>query len=160
MSGEREFIQEAVDRLQVGECITIDCHTFDRAFACGWPTIYRTSTEAFLSSQTGSAWGRIRVSRDMMTGDATISKHEEGSRRVYADPDREHLYRRDADGGLDFVGEKSGGQAPARSGHGKSSLMMSAGGSGGRGGTSDTGGRSMPVDDDGPDPPLTPEKPS
>jgi hypothetical protein len=97
---ERDFIQMHVDRLNLGQCVTFDGLVFARAFPCGFPSIYNTSVEAFLSRQVGSAWGCIRAEQDPLTGNVTVSRHEEGQHRVYVDPDRAHLYRRDEHGHL------------------------------------------------------------
>jgi hypothetical protein len=94
----RKFLQEMVRRMKVGEYLKVDGREFVRAFPCGWPSMYRTNTEAFLSAQIGSSWGCVRATQDPINGTVTISKHEEDTRRHYVDPDREHLFKKDVDG--------------------------------------------------------------
>jgi hypothetical protein len=101
MKGSKAFIQAEVDKMKIGQRLVIPRHVFEDAFNdVGWPSIYNTSIESFLSKQIGSAWGCIRCECDLMTGDYIISKHEESEKRYYTDPDREYLYDRQHDGTL------------------------------------------------------------
>ncbi len=63
-----EYIREECYRMKEGEGINISRYVFNEAFPCGWPSIYRTPTEAFLSSMIGSAWGIWRVAQNPETG--------------------------------------------------------------------------------------------
>lgn len=87
------MIRELCRNIKVGEQIEIARQCFEDEFRCGWPTIYRTPREAFLSSQIGSAWGTYRCEQNPITGNYRISRHEPGKERVYIDPDREDWYR-------------------------------------------------------------------
>lgn len=79
--------------MKIGEHIEINREMFQDAFPCGWPTIYRTHRQAFLSCHIGSSWGAWRCEENPMTGNYEISRHEPGNERVYIDPDREHLWK-------------------------------------------------------------------
>jgi len=72
------------------------------SFYFGWPTIYNSIEQAFLSSMIGSAYGEWIIKRYFEKDVFKICRHEPGNKRVYADPDREWLYKRDADGFLEF----------------------------------------------------------
>jgi len=101
----RKYIQDQVDAMKVGERLVVKRRDFADAFRCGFPSIYNTPMEAFLSAQVGSAWGRIRATENPETGDIVVSKHEESDNRHYVDPDRAHLFKRGADGYLHHIDE-------------------------------------------------------
>lgn len=100
MNKERRFIKHVCKRMKVGECYTISRRIFHQAYPCGWPSIYETTEQAFLSSMVGSAWGAWRVWKNSENGDVTISKHHPSNKRYYVDPDRSHLFKRMPDGSL------------------------------------------------------------
>lgn len=104
----RNYVDKLCNNLKIGECITISYFKFEEAFPYGYPSIYRTSVEAFLSSKIGAAWGCWKVTQDFFTRNYTISRHEESNQRVYCDPDREHLFKRNKEGFLipKYEGEK------------------------------------------------------
>ena len=79
----------------------IDGRLFDEAFLCGWPTIYKTPEQAFLSSMIGSGCGMWRISRDLETRNVIISRHKVSNKRYYIDPDREYLFTKQPDGTLE-----------------------------------------------------------
>lgn len=97
-SSARRIIESHCARMKEGERLTVACRLFLEAYPCGWPSIYDTPEQTFLSSKIGSAWGVWRVSVNPENGNRTISKHAEGERRVYVDPDRQHYFRRIFDG--------------------------------------------------------------
>lgn len=99
---EKRYIQSLCYRLNEGERIDISGRLFEEAFVCGWPTIYNTPIEAFLSSMIGSAWGVWTCERNPIRDYYTIGRHPEGHERTYVDPDRAHLFRRGEDGFLHF----------------------------------------------------------
>ncbi|KKM78061.1 hypothetical protein LCGC14_1363780 [marine sediment metagenome] len=101
MSEKGEYIKAQCNRMKVGDCLRINRFEFSDAFAFGWPTIYETPIQAFLSSMMGSMWGVWRAEQDLETGDIIISRHEESKKRYYVDPDREHLFKRVEDGTLE-----------------------------------------------------------
>ena len=51
----KEYIEYQCYRMKIGEYIKFDRLVFSDAFAFGWPTIYETPIQAFLSSMIGSA---------------------------------------------------------------------------------------------------------
>ena len=88
------MIRELCRHMKVGERVEIAREIFQDEFPCGWPTIYRTYSQAFLSSQIGSAWRAWKCHQDPISGNYIVSHHEPGNTRVYIDPDREHLWKR------------------------------------------------------------------
>jgi hypothetical protein len=100
MFNERSYCDDMCNHLKIGESIVFDHHIFQKAYVSGWPSIYNTSIEAFLSSKIGSAWGCWTCIQDIVTGDYIVSHHEESDKRVYCDPDRQHLFKKDKDGYL------------------------------------------------------------
>jgi len=100
MNREREYIRELCSRMTEGKEMAIARGVFQDAYPSGWPSIYNNSMEAFLSSMIGSAWGVWTVRQDFETGNYVIGRHREGNRRVYIDPDRAYLFKKDADGYL------------------------------------------------------------
>lgn len=97
----REYIKKELYRLKIGEYLKLDRHMFNDAFPCGFPSIYRTHEQAFLSTMIGSGWGAWRIRQDFETGDYIITRHQEENKRYYVDPDREHLFRKLSDGTLE-----------------------------------------------------------
>ncbi len=98
---DREGIDGHCRRMKVGEWLTFDMRAFNRAYPCGWTSIYETHEQAFLSSMIGSMWGTYTVHYDGFKSAVTIKRHEEGERVVYVDPDRAHHYRKTPDGYLE-----------------------------------------------------------
>jgi hypothetical protein len=78
--------------MKVGEWLTIGLRQFQEAYPCGWPSIYETHEQAFLSTMMGSMYGAYRVSADLQKGIITISRYQEDDKIHYVDPDRAHLY--------------------------------------------------------------------
>ncbi len=103
MKYKKEYIQSICYRMKPGEHIKFNRYEFSNAFAFGWPTIYETPIQAFLSSMIGSGCGVWRVVRDQETGDIIVSRHEESEKRYYIDPDRRHLFKRVEDGTLERI---------------------------------------------------------
>jgi hypothetical protein len=99
----REYLAEHLDRMKIDERLDIEGHIFRRAYSWGWPTIYNTPFEAFLSSRIGSAWGCWGVYHRGDKDVYVVSRHKEGKKRVYVDPDRAHLFKRMPDGSLEHV---------------------------------------------------------
>lgn len=92
--------------MKVGQRYHIEGRAFRDAYRCGWPTIYNTPEEAFLSSMPGSAYGTFTVKRaEPVRDEYIIERHEEGDKRVYVDPDRRHLFK-EVDGFLEYTGGK------------------------------------------------------
>ena len=98
---EREHIHLECYRMKVGERAILPRRLFNVAFPCGYPSIYQTSIQAFLSGMIGSGCGVWRAEQDPETGDIMVSRHEESKKRYYVDPDREHLFKRVEDGSLE-----------------------------------------------------------
>lgn len=90
---EREYCDRLCQRLKIGEEICFDKYVFEDAYPCGFPSIYNNHMEAFLSSKIGSAWGCWKVERNPISGYYIVSRHEEGTKRVYVDPDRALLFK-------------------------------------------------------------------
>ena len=80
-----------VSRMKPGQYVDIDAWEFQDAYPSGWPSIYPSAREAFLSSQVGSGWGSVTCERHPK-GHYTIGIHEPGDKRVYVDPDREDWF--------------------------------------------------------------------
>jgi len=94
-SEARKYVERIVLTMKPGQCVQIDRDVFESAYRCGWPSIYETPRQAFLSSQVGSGWGAVtcRAPDHVLNQHYyTIGKHEEGPRRVYVDPDRESWF--------------------------------------------------------------------
>ena len=100
MSVERDYIDRICDGMKTGQCLDVSLSVFQKAYPCGWPSIYETHDQAFLSSKIGAMWGCWRLYRNPTRPVVTISRHESGDQAVYVDPDRAHLYRLDPDGHL------------------------------------------------------------
>lgn len=97
---ERNYINSHLIRMEVGQRINFSSDVFEKAFPCGWPSIYRTHEQAFLSAQMGSAFGAWTCEKSLTDGSYRVGKHEEGKKRVYVDPDREHYFKKNDDGTL------------------------------------------------------------
>ena len=98
---ERKCLEKEFRRMKPGERIDVCPNIFQRAYPCGFPSIYQTHEQAFLSSRVGSSWGVCRVKLNFESFAYIISRHEESDKRYYVDPDREHLFRRMPDGTLE-----------------------------------------------------------
>jgi hypothetical protein len=96
----RGYLKEECYRMKVGQRLVIDRRIFQDAFICGFPSIYETSEQAFLSSMIDSGRGTWRVHRDFEKGDYVVSRHKPSDKRYYIDPDREHLFKKLPDGSL------------------------------------------------------------
>ena len=97
----RHYVESELRTLDVGQSIVIERHIFQEAYRCGWPGMYETPEQAFLSGRVGSAWGTWRVRVLPESGDRIVSRHEAGEKRVYCDPDREWMFKRMPDGTLE-----------------------------------------------------------
>jgi hypothetical protein len=97
-----EYIRRKCERMKVGQCLVFERNFFNDAFPCGWPSIYETPDQVFLSSMVGSAFGGWKVDRNYRTGDVRVSRHKESDRRYYVDPDRQHLFTKMPDGTLEL----------------------------------------------------------
>ena len=107
MNNFREFIEDELSRMAIGQEIWFEPWIFSQAFPCGWPSIYRTPREAFLSSRVGSAWG-CWTCEEERRGALRVGRHKgDETRRVYCDPDREDWFDRLPSGEL--VPKKGGG---------------------------------------------------
>ena len=95
-----QYIKKECYRMKEGERVTVERRMFQDAFTYGFPTIYWTPREAFLSSMIDSGRGTFRVSQNLETGNYTISRHKPENERYYVDPDRRHLFNKQADGTL------------------------------------------------------------
>lgn len=98
MSDLKSYIQGQIYSMKIGQELKISRRTMNEAFPCGWPSIYNTPVESLLSSLIGSGCGAFRASEDLMTGDVTVSRHEESDKRYYVDPDRAWMYEKNSDG--------------------------------------------------------------
>lgn len=97
----RGHVEAELRGLEIGQSIVIDRHIFEEAYRCGWPSIYETPEQAFLSSRIGSAWGAWRVKVLLENGNRVVSRCEEQDKRVYCDPDRDWMFKRMPDGSLE-----------------------------------------------------------
>ena len=113
-SAIRDYIRSTCYSLKEGQEHRIERRYFDDAFGsmCGFPGIYETPEQAFLSGMIGSGWGAFRVRRDAETGDVVVSRHQESDRRYYADPDRMYLYKKMPDGTLELRDDISARPTP------------------------------------------------
>jgi len=102
----RKFIDNICNLMKVGQYRVISREIFNKSYPCGFPTIYRNHMEAFLSTKVGSSWGGWKVEQNPETGDYIISRHKETDKRVYIDPDREHLFTKMSDGSLQLKENK------------------------------------------------------
>lgn len=101
MRRERDEIEHHMRYMKPGTFLSVPAREFCLAYPCGWPSIYETHEQAFLSSAIGSASGVWRVVFQMGPNPAyVISRHEEDvtGRRHYVDPDRAYLFDQQPDG--------------------------------------------------------------
>ncbi len=101
MDRYRGKIEMQMRAMKPGMYLSIDARDFVRAYPCGWPSIYETHEQSFLSKQIGSAAGVWRVQFQAGPNPAyVISRHEEDTqgRRFYVDPDRAYLFDPQPDG--------------------------------------------------------------
>lgn len=110
---ERQCVEEVLKKVKIGMCLEIEGYLLRRAFPCGWPSMYRNTEQAFLSTRIGSAWGSWRIRRSLDRDSFIISHHEESTKRYYVDPDQEWLYDRASDGTLELKKKYKG--TPKRS---------------------------------------------
>ncbi|MDP1628817.1 hypothetical protein [Parvibaculum sp.] len=97
----RAEIDRLCDTMKIGQCLDVFGSDLRDAYPFGWPTIYETVEQAFLSSKTGAAWGAWTVKSQYPDRDVyTISRNEPGDKRVYADPDQMHHFAQMPDGTL------------------------------------------------------------
>ena len=96
----RKEVERLCDQMTDGQDLIIAGKLFRKAYACGWPSIYNSHEEAFLSNRMGSGWGEWFCEVAPQTGDYRVRKRKGGERRTYVDPDRAHLFRKDAEGFL------------------------------------------------------------
>ena len=96
----RKAIEAILKTMVVGQRVYFNRRDFEEAYPCGWPTIYHSHEQAFLSSRPGSAWGSWRVHYDVMHNQYGVERAPEGPKRVYVDPDRAHFYDRKPNGTL------------------------------------------------------------
>lgn len=92
MNSERSYCDRLCNQLKIGQEICFSEDVFENAYPCGYPSIYNNHMEAFLSSKIGSAWGCWKVNQNLESGYYIVSRHHEGTKRVYVDPDRAHLF--------------------------------------------------------------------
>ena len=92
MNSERSYCDQLCNQLKIGQEICFSREVFENAYPCGYPAIYNNHMEAFLSSKTGSAWGCWKVNQNLESDYYIVSRHHEGTKRVYVDPDRAHLF--------------------------------------------------------------------
>lgn len=104
----RDVIHKMLYSMSEGQECVFNRHEIDEAFPVH-PLfgIYRTSREALLSSLMGTAWGSFTCEQNIWDGSYKISRNATGEKRVYCDPDREHLYKRMPDGTLEYIGGQS-----------------------------------------------------
>jgi hypothetical protein len=87
--------------IKIGQRLCVSSRMFYNAFPTSpdWG-IYRTSRQAFLSGMMGSAWGCWTLEDMSEVGCVIIGRHKESDKRVYVDPDTEHLFTKMPDGEL------------------------------------------------------------
>lgn len=105
-------IRSIAMNMQVGQVLKIDRDDFEMAFPVH-PIIgmYREPRQAFLSSMPGTAWGEWTCEIDPFSRYSYVIKRPGGGqKRVYCDPDREHLYQRQEDGTLEYIGGDNHGR--------------------------------------------------
>lgn len=101
-----ELIWSLQQWLGPGQELVISHLDFTETFCSGWPSMYETPEQSFLSKMVGSAWGSWTVRRNAETGDFIVRKglryeYDENyrlDRRVYVEPDRDHLFEKTQDG--------------------------------------------------------------
>ena len=104
---EREQHLYAMNSMKPGQCYALDRDTFDRVFAVRPLSEHRTPEENCLSGLVGSAYGSFLVTRDLMTGNVTVSRHETNEQDiVYVEADRRHLYRKNRKGHYTLIERK------------------------------------------------------
>jgi len=97
----RRYLNKIFRGMKIGDCVRIEESIFREAYPCGWPSMYRTPEQAFLSSMIGSAWGVWRVRFDYESRSYIVSKYQGSeTKRYYVDPDRECLFKKELDGSL------------------------------------------------------------
>lgn len=101
MNRSATMIRSMCYAMQVGQKLFVSERTFKEAFPVSpdWG-IYRTSTQAFLSGMMGSGWGCWTVEMVPLELGVIIGRHKETNKRVYVDPDMEHLFTKMPDGEL------------------------------------------------------------
>lgn len=99
MSRDRQLVEDILLGVKVGQEIVIDKFQMESAYRFGFPSIYNSVEESFLSSMVGSSWGCWTCKRDI-NGNYIIGHHDEKPGMVYVDPDRSHLYKKSSSGFL------------------------------------------------------------
>jgi len=94
----RDYIEKHLSRMEIGNECMFSGDVFRSAYPCGWPSIYDTHVQSFLSKQMGSGWGEWTCEHLADKDAYKVGKHKGGNKRVYIDPDREHLYMKQPDG--------------------------------------------------------------
>jgi hypothetical protein len=90
---KKDFINMLYEEVKEGQELEVSRFLILDNFICGFPTIYNTPEEAFLSSMIGSSWGVWRIRKNVEKATYIISRHSESSFRYYVDPDRAHLFK-------------------------------------------------------------------
>lgn len=94
MTTDREFFERRLRKMAEGTYLDVDGRDFRRMYPCGFPTIYDTPEQSFLSKQVGSAWGVWTCTHKFSSDVYTIGHHAETRTRVYVDPDHAHMFKR------------------------------------------------------------------
>lgn len=102
MKSRADYIKARCFRMKPGDCISVPFMMFQDAFPPDHHLggIYETSRQVFLSSMVGSAWGAWTVDQREQHNEVVICHHFETNKRVYCDPDRDHLFKKMPDGEL------------------------------------------------------------
>jgi hypothetical protein len=94
VNARARWILEQIDRMEIGQQLTVDARFFEDAFGCHALDLQNaTARDRFLSGRIGSAWGCWTCDLELYERFYTIGRHQEGKKRVFVDADRAHLYR-------------------------------------------------------------------
>lgn len=102
---DRTTIIQKLHFLKEGQCINLEARIIDDKFPVGMSE-WRTPRERLLSNLMGSAYGGFTVDERRSAGYGyiyVICRHACGEKRVYVDPDREHLFDKKPDGSYESI---------------------------------------------------------
>ncbi|MEP6827897.1 MAG: hypothetical protein ABJA10_07465 [Aestuariivirga sp.] len=96
---KKHELDEICDRMKVGQRFDLSRTDFAEANPYGWPSMYRTPEQAFLSRRIGAMYGAWKIHHWIDKPHLTIERCEiDASKITYVDPDQEHHFIKLPDG--------------------------------------------------------------